>query len=153
MTHVVSDAVEVCLVNRFYEGENMLVIHPDECIDCGVCIPECPIDAILQNSESGLETWMALSAQYVRIWPNISSKDMLRPMPSIGRTCRTNLRAISALLRVMAAMDEGRHIALQGGVAAIAILVAATTDRFAIWRPVGERAGASSPHLSSFEGV
>ena len=36
------DCVEVCPVDCFYEGENMLVIHPDECIDCGVCEPECP---------------------------------------------------------------------------------------------------------------
>src|SRR5215475_6297203 len=40
------DCVEVCPVDCFYEGENMLVIHPDECIDCGVCEPECPVDAI-----------------------------------------------------------------------------------------------------------
>ena len=38
------DCVEVCPVDCFYEGENMLVIHPDECIDCGVCEPECPVD-------------------------------------------------------------------------------------------------------------
>ena len=41
-----TDCVEVCHVDCFYEGENMLVIHPDECIDCGVCEPECPADAI-----------------------------------------------------------------------------------------------------------
>ena len=41
-----TDCVEVCPVDCFYEGENFLVIHPDECIDCGVCEPECPIDAI-----------------------------------------------------------------------------------------------------------
>ena len=40
------DCVEVCPVDCFYEGENMLVIHPDECIDCGVCEPECPVEAI-----------------------------------------------------------------------------------------------------------
>jgi ferredoxin len=40
------DCVDVCPVDCFYEGENMLVIHPDECIDCGVCEPECPVDAI-----------------------------------------------------------------------------------------------------------
>ncbi|MET0380994.1 MAG: ferredoxin family protein, partial [Methyloceanibacter sp.] len=38
-----TDCVEVCPVDCFYEGENMLVIHPDECIDCGVCEPECPV--------------------------------------------------------------------------------------------------------------
>ena len=40
------DCMEVCPVDCFYEGENMLVIHPDECIDCGVCEPECPVEAI-----------------------------------------------------------------------------------------------------------
>ena len=42
------DCVEVCPVDCFYEGKNMLVIKPDECIDCGVCEPECPVDAILR---------------------------------------------------------------------------------------------------------
>ena len=41
-----TDCVDVCPVDCFYEGENMLVINPDECIDCGVCEPECPEDAI-----------------------------------------------------------------------------------------------------------
>ena len=45
------DCVEVCPVDCFYEGENMLVIHPDECIDCGVCVPECPVDAIEPDTE------------------------------------------------------------------------------------------------------
>ena len=47
------DCVEVCPVDCFYEGDNMLVIHPDECIDCGVCEPECPADAIKPDTESG----------------------------------------------------------------------------------------------------
>ena len=47
------DCVEVCPVDCFYEGENMLVIHPDECIDCGVCEPECPADAIKPDTEAG----------------------------------------------------------------------------------------------------
>ena len=46
-----TDCVEVCPVDCFYEGENMLVIHPDECIDCGVCEPECPVDAIKSDTE------------------------------------------------------------------------------------------------------
>ena len=46
-----TDCVEVCPVDCFYEGENMLVINPDECIDCGVCEPECPIDAIKADSD------------------------------------------------------------------------------------------------------
>ena len=48
------DCVEVCPVDCFYEGENMLVIHPDECIDCGVCEPECPAEAILPDTEDGV---------------------------------------------------------------------------------------------------
>ena len=47
------DCVEVCPVDCFYEGENMLVIHPDECIDCGVCEPECPVEAIKADTEAG----------------------------------------------------------------------------------------------------
>ncbi len=49
------DCVEVCPVDCFYEGANMLVIHPDECIDCGVCEPECPVEAIKPDTEPGLE--------------------------------------------------------------------------------------------------
>ena len=45
------DCVEVCPVDCFYVGENMLVIHPDECIDCGVCEPECPVEAIVPDSD------------------------------------------------------------------------------------------------------
>ena len=44
------DCVAVCPVDCFYEGENMLVINPDECIDCGVCEPECPVDAIVPDN-------------------------------------------------------------------------------------------------------
>jgi ferredoxin len=67
MTYVVTEAcikckyldcVEVCPVDCFYEGENMLVIHPDECIDCGVCEPECPAEAIVPDSESVAEKWI-----------------------------------------------------------------------------------------------
>ena len=45
------DCVEVCPVDCFYEGKNMLVIKPDECIDCGVCEPECPVDAIISDND------------------------------------------------------------------------------------------------------
>ena len=60
------DCVEVCPVDCFYEGENMLVIHPDECIDCGVCEPECPVDAIKPDTEPGLEKWLLLNAEYAK---------------------------------------------------------------------------------------
>ena len=46
-----TDCVEVCPVNCFYEGANFLVIHPDECIDCALCVPECPVDAIFTEED------------------------------------------------------------------------------------------------------
>ena len=73
-----TDCVEVCPVDCFYEGENMLVIHPDECIDCGVCEPECPVDAIKPDTEPGLEKWLDLNRQYSAVWPNITRK---KPAP------------------------------------------------------------------------
>ena len=69
-----TDCVEVCPVDCFYEGENMLVIHPDECIDCGVCEPECPVEAIKPDTEPGLEKWLQINTEYAEKWPNITSK-------------------------------------------------------------------------------
>jgi ferredoxin len=68
------DCVEVCPVDCFYEGENMLVIHPEECIDCGVCEPECPVEAIKPDTEPGADKWLALNAEYAKVWPNITTK-------------------------------------------------------------------------------
>ena len=65
------DCVEVCPVDCFYEGENMLVINPSECIDCGVCEPECPAEAILPDTESGLEQWLELNNTFSAQWPNV----------------------------------------------------------------------------------
>ena len=59
-----TDCVEVCPVDCFYEGENMLVIHPDECIDCGVCEPECPADAIRPDTEPDMEEWVTFNRKY-----------------------------------------------------------------------------------------
>jgi ferredoxin len=68
-----TDCVEVCPVDCFYEGENMLVINPDECIDCGVCEPECPIEAIVPDSDSRADKWLALNRDYsTGPWPNIT---------------------------------------------------------------------------------
>ena len=83
MTYVVTDncikckymdCIEVCPVDCFYEGENMLVIHPDECIDCGVCEPECPADAIKPDTEPGLDKWLKINTEYADKWPNITAK-------------------------------------------------------------------------------
>ena len=81
MTYIVNDAcirckytdcVEVCPVDCFYEGENMLVIHPDECIDCGVCEPECPVEAIKPDTDPGMEEWVEFNRSYSESWPNIT---------------------------------------------------------------------------------
>ena len=68
------DCVEVCPVDCFYEGKNMLVIKPDECIDCGVCEPECPVDAIVPDTVNDIDKWVELNKKYSEIWPNISVK-------------------------------------------------------------------------------
>src|SRR3546814_4874859 len=69
-----TDCVEVCPVDCFYEGANMLVIHPDECIDCGVCEPECPPEAILPDTETEAEKWLELNREYSEQWPNITRR-------------------------------------------------------------------------------
>ena len=83
MTYVVNDAcikckytdcVEVCPVDCFFEGENMLVIDPDICIDCGVCETECPVEAILPDTKDEAAPWLELNNEYSKIWPNIRRK-------------------------------------------------------------------------------
>ena len=68
-----TDCVDVCPVACFYEGENMVAIDPDECIDCGVCVDECPVNAIYSEDEVP-EKWkeyIELNAKYAAEWPNI----------------------------------------------------------------------------------
>ena len=66
--------VSVCPVDCFYEGPNMLYIHPDECIDCGVCEPECPVEAIHSDTEEGMEKWAEINRKYSETWPVITEK-------------------------------------------------------------------------------
>ena len=70
------DCIEVCPVDCFYEGENMLVIHPDECIDCGVCEPECPVEAIIPDTAGDDDEgkWLEVNQKFAEIWPNITRK-------------------------------------------------------------------------------
>jgi ferredoxin len=68
------DCVEVCPVDCFYEGANMLVIKPEECIDCGVCEPECPAEAIIPDTDPGAEKWLSVNKEYAEAWPNITRK-------------------------------------------------------------------------------
>ena len=71
-----TDCVEVCPVDCFYEGPNFLVINPDECIDCALCEPECPANAIFSEDEvpAGQEAYIEINAELSQTWTNISEK-------------------------------------------------------------------------------
>ncbi len=76
------ECVEVCPVDCFYEGENTLVINPAECVDCGVCEHECPVDAIKPHLDAG-QAYTRLNLELARIWPKITTKGA--PMPEADR--------------------------------------------------------------------
>ena len=71
-----TDCVEVCPVDCFHEGPNFLVIDPDECIDCTLCEPECPANAIFAEDDvpDGQRQFLALNAELAKQWPVISAK-------------------------------------------------------------------------------
>ena len=71
-----TDCVDVCPVDCFTEGVNFLAINPDECIDCGACVPECPTEAIFEETEVP-EKWaeyVELNAKLAGMWPAITDK-------------------------------------------------------------------------------
>lgn len=85
MTYVVSescikckftDCVEVCPVDCFHAGPNFLVIDPDECIDCTLCVAECPVDAIFAEDDlpENQRHFLALNAELAKLWPVIVEK-------------------------------------------------------------------------------
>ena len=85
MTHVVTEAcikckytdcVDVCPVDCFREGPNFLVIDPDECIDCAVCIPECPVNAILPEEDvpGNQQQFIQINADLAKNWPSITKR-------------------------------------------------------------------------------
>lgn len=69
-----TDCVPTCIVDCFYEGDNMLVIHPDQCIDCGACVSACRANAILPDTDPESHKWLELNRKYAEIWPNIVEK-------------------------------------------------------------------------------
>lgn len=77
-----TDCVEVCPVDCFYELDDMLVIHPDECIDCGACVPECPVEAIYEEDEvsDADQHWIAFNAQHAQS-PNPVITEMKNALP------------------------------------------------------------------------
>ncbi|MBT8132180.1 MAG: ferredoxin family protein [Gammaproteobacteria bacterium] len=71
-----TDCVEVCPVDCFHEGPNFLVIDPEECIDCTLCEPECPVEAIYSEDElpDGQEKFLELNAELSQSWPVITEQ-------------------------------------------------------------------------------
>ena len=71
-----TDCVEVCPVDCFHEGPNFLVIDPEECIDCTLCEPECPAEAIVAEDDipAGQEQFLELNAELAKVWPVITEK-------------------------------------------------------------------------------
>ena len=72
-----TDCVSVCPVDCFYEGPNFLVINPDECIDCAVCVPECPVNAIVSDNDAdtpNLDHWLEVTSTLSRTWPTITKR-------------------------------------------------------------------------------
>jgi ferredoxin len=70
------DCVDVCPVDCFYQGETRLVIDPGECVDCGKCAPECPVEAIRPGTEPGLAQWLGYNAEHARLWPNVRRREI-----------------------------------------------------------------------------
>lgn len=76
-----TDCVAVCPVDCFVEGPNFLAINPDECIDCAVCVPECPAEAIYADSDvpESQKDFIALNAELAKLWPKITKQR--EPLP------------------------------------------------------------------------
>lgn len=93
-----TDCVDVCPVDCFREGPNMLVIDPDECIDCAVCVPECPVNAIYAEEDVPAEQagFVALNAELAQAWPGISAS---RPPPADADDWADRKGKLAMLLR------------------------------------------------------
>jgi len=76
-----TDCVEVCPVDCFHEGPNFLVIDPDECIDCTLCVPECPVNAIFAEDDLPDEQrqFVQINAELAKKWPVITEKKAAPP--------------------------------------------------------------------------
>jgi len=76
-----TDCVSVCPVDCFHEGPNFLVINPEGCIDCAVCVPECPVEAIVADTDlpPGQESFAEMNVAYSALWPVIAHAQ--HPMP------------------------------------------------------------------------
>lgn len=96
MTYLVTDAcmnceyqdyIEVCPVDYFYEGENIIGINTEERIDCAVCEPECPVDGIVPDTDPNAEKWIVLNQKY---GVTLAKKVYLQAMQTIGLISQIN---------------------------------------------------------------
>ncbi len=89
-----TDCVEVCPVDCFHEGPNFLVIDPDECIDCTLCEPECPVEAIMSEDDvpDDMKDFIALNAELSRKWPVISEMKEKLPDADEWREVKDKLK-------------------------------------------------------------
>ena len=105
MTHVVTEAcircrytdcVEVCPVDCFHAGPNMLVIDPGECIDCAVCIAECPVNAICAEEDlpAGQQTFVALNAELAAHFPVLTKREAPPPDADAWKDTRDKLHLL-----------------------------------------------------------
>ncbi|MGN6086255.1 ferredoxin FdxA [Trinickia sp.] len=89
-----TDCVEVCPTDCFRQGPNFLVIDPDECIDCGVCVPECPADAIFSQEElpEAQQSFVELNASLSKQWPVIVGRQAPLPDADDWKAVRDKLQ-------------------------------------------------------------
>lgn len=90
-----TDCVDVCPVDCFVEGPNFLAINPDECIDCTLCVAECPAEAIFSEDDvpADQQHFITLNARLATVWPTITARK--EPLPNAdemnGKTGKTEL--------------------------------------------------------------
>lgn len=91
-----TDCVEACPVDCFHEAENMLVIDPEECIDCGACVAECPVEAIFLDEDvpQGMEAYIELNAQLAQCTPIITVRKEAHPQAERYRTMQGKIDLI-----------------------------------------------------------
>ncbi len=106
-----TDCVEVCPVDAFHEGPNFLVINPEECIDCTLCVPECPVNAIYAEDEvpPDQKDFIAINAELSRVWPVIVDKKPALPEAEYW----SGIQHKRELLQRSVGEDAHQHVAPQ----------------------------------------
>ncbi|WP_225721193.1 ferredoxin FdxA [Candidatus Vallotiella sp. (ex Adelges kitamiensis)] len=105
MTHVVTencikcrytDCVDVCPVDCFREGPNFLAIDPDECIDCAVCVEECPVNAIYSEEDIPVDQqqFIQLNAELAKNWPSITRTKLALPDAEMWKDVKDKLKLL-----------------------------------------------------------